>query len=349
MLLSFHKSGFIVSLIWSIVSLEKYFPAIHGLAYLQIKYIQMNTLPFFKASPLVIFFSIFLISCGEDPIIPAEVIKPQLDFKAGFGFITENTNLAVGNSFTVNVTGLKGDNPMSTLSIREDGTNVALDRIEIAGITSFGNPISLGLDLKVSFDFKITIKAHTMLTGKTYDFILTDDKGNLTQKSIVITVTGTPVFVLEGILLNQAGSGNTGGLDLDTGASTGATPSNPTSASAEIRDEGIVNDQTDQTWKQQISGMNGSEVKYIIKGTNGISESFTFENVKYKEDVASLWSNGTAFVLKSTDMLRAVSNKVAVGEVFLVKNGAKYYLLKVKNVKVTTNDNKDQYTFDVKL
>lgn len=67
--------------------------------------------------------------------------------------------------------------------------------------------------------------------------------------------------------------------------------------------------------------MNGSEVKYIIKGTNGISESFTFENVKYKEDVASLWSNGTAFVLKSTDMLRAVSNKVAVGEVFSKKWG----------------------------
>ncbi len=303
----------------------------------------------FKSFFGILAMTLMIASCGDDTIIPSEVKNPDISFVSGFGIITENSNIPLGQSFTVNLKGTKGDNPMNAVTIQEAGTKVALDRIEIAGLTSYGNPIALSLDLKSSFDFKITIKAHSELSAKTYDFIVTDDKGNSSKKSITITVTGTDVSKLEGILLNQASAGNTGGLDLDTGASTGTLPSNPTSASAEIRDEGIVNDLTDQTWKQQISGMNGSEVKYLIKGSSGLSESYNFDNIKYKEEIASLWTNGVAFTATSTDNLRSVSNKVATGDNFIVKKGEKYYLLIVKDIKITTTDNKDQYTFDVKL
>jgi hypothetical protein len=65
--------------------------------------------------------------------------------------------------------------------------------------------------------------------------------------------------------------------------------------------------------------------------------------------IASLFTNGTNFTQKSTSGNRDVSDKVAVGDVFVVKNGDKHFLLIVKNVKITTTDNLDSYTFDVKL
>ena len=80
----------------------------------------------------------------------------------------------------------------------------------------------------------------------------------------------------------------------------------------------------------------------------GVSETFSFTNIKFTEEVSSLFANGVAFTQKSSDNVRFVSNKVTIGDVFSVKIGSKYYLLQVKDVKITTTDNKDQYTFDVK-
>ena len=81
------------------------------------------------------------------------------------------------------------------------------------------------------------------------------------------------------------------------------------------------------------------------------SENFDFANIKFKEEIAALWTNGEAFTLKSLDGLRDVSAKVEVNDIFIVNKGGKYYLLTVKSIKVTTavGDNSDSYTFDVKF
>jgi len=79
-----------------------------------------------------------------------------------------------------------------------------------------------------------------------------------------------------------------------------------------------------------------------------IQDHLSDSQVTYSEQIAALYANGVNFTQKSTDNLRDVSNKVNVNDLFVVKNGDKYYLLVVKNVKVTTADNKDSYTFDVK-
>ncbi len=426
----------------------------------------MKTIHFFKSFLTVAFFALFITSCTDDGSGTTDptVIKPKADFIAGTGILVSDATVNVASDFTVNLVANKGDNPMATLTIEDAGAKVSLDRIAIAGLTSFGNPVSLNNDLQSAFDFKITIKAHTDISTKSYKFTIADTKGNTTSKTISITTLGTPpaitepapglkfdiapnalftsvfkvtkgtaalksmevlindvkatdltkifygqvltpidanpytlpagdkdflnkeiyfrapaatgtykytvkfidetglfssrditvnvgtqVSMLAGVLLNQAGTGNTGGLDLDTGASTGTVASNPTSASAEIRDEGIVDNQNDPTWKQQISGMNGSVIKYITKGVNGVAETYKFENIKFQEEISGLWSNGVAFNKRSTDNLRDISAKVVVGDNFIVKKDDKYYLLSVKEVKVTTTDNKDQYTFDVKF
>jgi hypothetical protein len=423
----------------------------------------MNQFRFFKVAGAFLMFVLLISSCTDDGS-GNQVVKPKLDFVSGTGILTSDATIKAGEEFTVNLTGNQGDNPMSTLVISEAGGKLALDRINIAGLTSFGNPISLNNDLRKSFDFKISIKAHSDISTKAYSFLVTDDNGFASEKIINITTlgnplsikeptgnlmasvaanglfaagfkvvkgasdiksmeilindiratdvssiyygqtqtpvdanpyaipaadkeslnkdlyfkapsttgtykytvkfidaaglsdsrditvsVGTPVSMLVGILLNQSGPSGQGGLDLDTGASTGTVDSDPSTANGKIRDEGIVNIVSDQTWKQQISGMNGSEIKYIIKGTNGISENFKFENVKYKEEIAGLWTNGVTFTKNSTDGQRKVSDKVAVGDIFIVKNGTKYYLITVKDIKITTTDNKDNYTFDIKL
>ena len=44
----------------------------------------------------------------------------------------------------------------------------------------------------------------------------------------------------------------------------------------------------------------------------------------------------------------SVSDKVAEGDVFLVKRDDKFYALRTEKIDVTPNDNKDKYTFTVK-
>ncbi len=210
------------------------------------------------------------------------------------------------------------------------------------------NPLNIPAADQESFNKELIFRAPAQSGTYKYTVKFIDEYGQSSVRNINVGV-GTPVSVLEGILLNQSGPSGQGGLDLDTGTSTGTVSSDPNTAKAEIRDEGIINLQNDPTWKQQISGMNGSVVKYIVKGTNGVSESFSFDQVTYNEQIVALFANGVNFTQKSTDGQRDVSNKVNPGDLFVVKNGDKHYLLVVKSIKVTNDDNKDSYTFDVKM
>jgi hypothetical protein len=224
-----------------------------------------------------------------------------------------------------------------------------LNRIYFGNLqTKFtSNPFSLPVENQDAIDKDIFFRAPSVAGVYVYTVKFIDVNGLSSTHQITANV-GIKVTNLVGVLLNSAGVAGTGGLDLDTGAGTGSAD-----AKAEVRDEGIVNDLTDGTWKQQISGVNGSELKYIEKGKNGVPETFAFNNVSFKEQIAALWSSGRAFTQKSTDNNRLVSDKVALGDVFILKNGTKYYMFSVKEIKITPETtgedrNKDSYTFDVK-
>ena len=264
----------------------------------------MNRLTFLKLFFAFSVFSLFITSCGseDDPIVTNTPPKVQLN--DALGYITGDANVGLGESFSVYLTATKGSNPMKTLTILEDGEKIDIttDRITFEGNTGVANPLLLLQDNVNSLAQRITIKAHTTRGTKTYDFVVADDKG-LTSKISIDILADEKVYKITGVLgvgqlFNQGGPTGTGGLDLDTGASTGTDPNNPSSANAEIRDEGIVDVLTDQTWKQQISGMNGAEIRYIKKGQNGVSESFSFDGVDFKGQIAALWSNGVAFTKK---------------------------------------------------
>ncbi len=295
----------------------------------------------FKSLIFLVGLGFFITSCTDDGTGVTPTVKgPAVTLEAGSGVITTDTSVTVGGQFTVIVKGSKTDFDMATLTVEEAGVKIALDRIDAAS-----NPISLlGTD-KTSFTRTIKITAHTNIGEKSYSFVVADANGNRSSKVVKITtvVVTTPVKTLSGILLNQAGPAGTGGLDLDNGAGTSST-----AVEAEIRDMGIdLGNPVATNWKQQIAAVNGAEVKYIKKGSNGVPETFSFATVATQEDILALFDKGTAFT--KVDGTIKVSDLVAKDDVFIVKKGTKYYLLLTKEIKVTNADNADSYTFDVKL
>ena len=275
-------------------------------------------------------------------LIGALPLPPTVELLLSSGNIDIAPNLLIPVPFKVT----KGTSNLKTIEVlindvkAQDFTKILFGEVLLTPFDA--NPFTLPASAKDKFEDKIFIRTSEVAGTYKYTFTFTDERGSYGSKDLIVNV-GNAINNLEGVLLNQGGPVSQGGVDLDTGASSGSAD-----AKTEIRDEGNLS-VTDQTWKQQISGVNGSEIRYIVKGMGGVAESFNFANIKFKEEVASLFSKGVTFTQKSTDDLRFVSNKVSIGDVFSVKNGSKYYLLLIKDVKATTNDNKDQYTFDAKF
>ena len=299
----------------------------------------MKSLNFFRFVFVFVAFSVFFTSCGDDTNIIDTDQDPKLDLLVSDSTVASDVTLKVDEAFTVELSGAKTDNPLRIITVQEAGVNIPLDRLSLNA-----NPSLLtGTDVESFSTYFIGIRAHSDVSTKTYSFILEDTKGNKTTKSFAVTTVAlTNADVLKGVLLNQGGPVGTGGLDLDNGVKTGSMD-----PLAELRDEGIdLGAPVASNWLQQISGVNSTEVKYIKKGANGISENFSFDAIKYKEEIAGLWGNGTPFTAKIGT--RDVSNKVAKGDIFIAKKGSNYYLLNVVDVKVTNNDNADSYEFDIK-
>lgn len=256
-----------------------------------------------------------------------------------------NIAAAPDSKLIVEFVGSKGTGQLATLAVLEEGNVMDPTRVFYNGIAMSvdNNPFLLPEADRDGFTSEIAIQTSPSTGPMTYEVRLADQYGLVATTEFIIT-TGTPIDdSLTGVLLNSAGPGGQGGLDLDTGDSVGSGDSE-----AEIKDEGIDSDlQPEDNWLQTISGANDSALKYLIAGQNGLSESFTFENVQFKEDLPSLINNGVDFTAMNMDG-ELVSNAVQVGDVFIVQREANYYLIKVTEVNVKVADNSDNYIFDVK-
>jgi hypothetical protein len=294
----------------------------------------------FKSLLFVASLGLFITSCTDDGGGSTVDQGPTVSLESGSGLFSTDTSIIFGQEFTVSVKGAKTSNDLKTITVEEAGVKLALDRI-VSGINA--NPALLLSTDATSFTKNIKIKAHTTLGEKTYSFIVEDVNGNKTSKSIKITTKGTSVTMLTGILLNQAGMVGTGGLDLDKGIGTGSADS-----TAEIRDMGIdLGLPLASNWKQRVAGVNGTEIKAIKKGQNGIPETFSFASITIKEDLVSLYNQGIEFT--ATDGALKVSDKISLGDIFIVKKGNTYYIIETKDVNIVNNGNTDSYTFDVKF
>ncbi len=284
----------------------------------------------------IIASSAFLSSCGDDDGILSN--DPDVNFgTSGGGFTSDATIADTINSFTVNVIATKGDKNLSTFAI-EVGDNDALintsNFVVVDGTDTVdvdNNPFSLPNKYNDGFNWVITIN-QTPAAGSSeeYEFKVEDNDGNSGDRSITITKSASSpaVSTIPGVLMNSAGVAGTGGLDLDTGDQTGSSD-----AAAEIKDEGIDGSIAigTENWKQQISGANGTTLV-----TASTSE---YDNAATVADLQAAYEAGTSFT---------VSSKVAVGDIFIAKNGDKYYGLKVTAVTPVANSNADEIEFEIK-
>jgi len=301
----------------------------------------------------VLFFS----SCDPDPVDPVGGLGPAIQFESGTDILAVDSEVTVGESFTVKIKVDKGDSPLSNIEIHEAGTKIDAGRFTINGgaITSNNPFLITGTDVDgATYEITITQGAHVAGDVTLYDFIVSDGT-KTANKDIQITtiaVPGTPISMsISGVLLNQAGPSGTGGLDLDTGDGTGSTDAN-----SEIRDLGLdctIDPNVSENWRSQMGTINGAD---MVKVDPTQLENFTFDNVDKTEPILDAYTTGISLAdgqsvscsSGSTTDVTDVTDVVAVGDMFVVLANNTYYLIRVDAVTPVSGSNSDGYSLSIK-
>ena len=119
---------------------------------------------------------------------------------------------------------------------------------------------------------------------------------------------------------------------------------------AEIRDEGIdLNLALDQNWKKQIAGANGSIIRYLKPGENGLAESFDHDNITFKEVIADLHENNGAELTAINADMELISDPIQIGDVLTVRRCDETFPIRITDIAETADDNLDAYTMDIKF
>jgi len=261
-------------------------------------------------------------------------VPPSLEYLGGSAITTTPGSIV---SIPLNV--IAGNKPLSHVAVSEGADFIAdLSRLSFGDINArfVDNPHPLSEEDQDGFEKNVYIRASSDPGTKNYRVFVVDGVSDGAFVDFQIT-TGTSIDLITGLLFNAAGVAGTGGLDLDDGTSLGSRD-----AAVEIKDEGIdLNQPLADNWKQMVSGVNGSEIRYVIGGMNGI------ENVGLKEELPGLFSSGTMFDTRNGDD-ESTSYRLVAGDVLIVRSAEKYYLLSIREINVVTNGNADHYVIDVK-
>lgn len=294
----------------------------------------------------------FTTGCGDDE--PVKDIAPLLLLADGPN--PGSTISELGGAITIKVDASKGTSPMNTLTISENGVKVALNRLTFVGQSGGANPFLLTGANKDAFVWETLILAHDDTYGsRTYTVTVADEKGLTGEVSFDITIIEPIEKSLTGILWNQAGPAGRGGIDLDDGSSTGTKlsssgdPAIDTSyLRAELRDMGIDSlAGSGDNWRRRIGAINGSDARFL--GNN--LPDFNFDNVDTKEAVTTAFDTAAPFTETLLEWgAFKVSHKLAIGDIFVVKSGDRYYLVRVDDIVETTTigNNEDQYLVSIK-
>lgn len=305
----------------------------------------------------LVMVALFFSSCGDDPIV-VDPLGPEITFVADPGFLSADSEVMLGESFSVKVRLSKGDAQLNTLSINEGSDKLATSRFTInSGAVTSNNPLLIvGADKDgVTYSIDIAPSA-TAAIGDfiTYSFTVADEGNETDLVDIVINITGpltTPLTsTIPGVLFNQAGPAGTGGLDLDTGTGTGSA-----AAESELRDLGLDCTMAAGTfnWLRQIGTINGA-VMVRVDATQ--LENFTFDGVDNKEIVKDAYDTGLALTAGTSTNCNggattSVPNtaQVAIGDVFAVFANSKYYLFQVDDIIENNTGNDDSYELTIKF
>lgn len=322
---------------------------------------------FLKFSGVAILLTLLIATgCEEDMVDPINQLGPAVSLASGADLTSADVSIAPGETFTVSVQILTGDNPIETFTFLVDGapiSNTDISNYYAGGeftvdgnVETANNPVTLFGAAKEGAVIGIEVVPFGQMDGevKTYTFEAVDEVGNVGTASLDITVVDptTPLdATLTGVLFNQAGPAGTGGLDLDSGEGTGSADED-----AEIRDLGLdcTVPAPGLNWRRQIGTINGADMVQVDVTQ---VENFTFDNVTVKEEIEAAYATG----IELTDgvsiscasgnetAVTDVTEELAVGDMFAVFANDTYYLIRIDAVNETDMDNDDSYELSVKF
>lgn len=277
---------------------------------------------------LLVTGSLFIVSCGDDtdPIDGSTpTLKESHTFDASKG---QDPSQPV----VITLTGTKATAELLSITVQENGVNLDPSRFKVDNDVVASSVVALlGAD-KQGFTKTVSITLPPTTATYTYKFTLTDVNQKSDAVSLDIKVEGVTTVASEK-MYNYLGP-LAGGLDLLTGkAVTKGTDANNEWASAHIRDAGNNNPGGNVfPWKAAFIPWKGSVVR---KTTNANWEATVSKNqIK------------TFFDAAGSDIAEA---KMTAGDVFAVKNGTNYWLIKVKNLVDDGDTNNGDYSeFDIK-
>lgn len=297
------------------------------------------------SSALLLSVGFFSTGCGED-----EKLNPSVSISDE----PASSDFVVGDVVSFTVTATKGTDPLKAITFYQNGGKVAVEDLKIDGTTP-GDAAILITDPKDEMVWNVDI---TLSAIGDFDFsVKIEDEGGLTDEasfSQTISVD-EPVVTIEGAeikLYNQAGPVGYGGIDLDDGSSTGTSFHVPTGddsyLDAELRDMGIDASGQDDNWYQRIGGINGTDVRYVSGGLT----SEEFGDVAGRGAIKTLYEDGDPFTATIPGFTFSVSEKVNVGDAFVVYKSETetYYLVIVEDIYSDTDfgDNDDYYLVSIK-
>ncbi len=221
-------------------------------------------------------------------------------------------------------------NTLSSIAVYEDGVLVDPDRLRFPNVMLPNNPQLLTGDDANGFSGDIGVEAISGTHTLTFE-VTTATGTKFTQDVVYNAGTDLSGEYTARIVYNADGP-FFGGLDLDTGEVVSVND-----AAADIIDSGLDQSGPTVVWNQTIEPANGASLRILNDNT---METFSYESVISKEAIAAAYNDGQEI---------SVSGTVEVGDIFVANANGVNYLLVVRDVRITTNDNEDSYTFDVKF
>jgi len=290
----------------------------------------MKKINFLYAFLSVLLLTFVFTSCTEDKV------PPTVSLLSGTDFLTSDGTIEPAANFKVQVKAIKGDVNMKTLTVFENGTKLALERI-VDGLNA--NPALLSGTDAEAFTKAITIKGQNAGTSD-YLFVVEDE--NLLKDTVEISLRISTSFNVNVANLKvynaDAPAGYFGSVDLQKGAAV-ASENNP---DGDVQDFGVVDDLTDGTWQKKIAPENGTEMVLPLATAD-------FDKIVDLETLIEAYNAGT----------KVTEAGVTVGKLFLFKSPSAvsgkfdYFILKTLEVNETPpknqgGDNLDNYIFYLK-
>lgn len=142
----------------------------------------------------LIAIALFSTSCETDGTIDPGVdpLGPEIRLLSDVGFISTASQVSPGETFKVKVNAVAGDADLRTLTIKENGTNVPLERLTISveGTDVTNNPLLITTAYASGATWEISIESPVDAAVRTYQFTIADEGGETASVSVDVEVFG---------------------------------------------------------------------------------------------------------------------------------------------------------------